>query len=440
MMGLVLLLWGGLSWGQVPSTNDVSDHHQNTAGGTGALEATNICPTCGGNYNTAYGYQALYSNDYGRGNTASGYETLYHNNTGFFNTASGYRALYNNLDSYHNTAFGAYALYSSTWGGNNTASGYQALYSNNGGSSNTASGYQALYSNIGGSSNTASGYRALYNSRGSYNTASGYEALQGNTTGTSNTASGYRALYNNDGDYNTAYGTDTLGSNTTGSYNTAYGTDTLGSNTTGHGNIALGYRAGFNLTGGSNNIYLGNTGVATESKTMRLGQGQTRTFIAGIASVPMSGSAVVISSTGQLGIQVSSARYKHDIQPMGARSQGLFQLRPVTFRYMNDPQGQRQYGLIAEEVAKVYPELITRDANGEVESVRYQELIPMLLNELQHQQQQVVELRTQHERLRTIAVQLQKREKAQQAQNAALAARLERLEEAAARAAVLASR
>jgi Chaperone of endosialidase len=129
---------------------------------------------------------------------------------------------------------------------------------------------------------------------------------------------------------------------------------------------------------------------------MRLGQDQTRTFIAGVASVPVSGRAVLISSTGQLGIRASSARYKRDIEPLGAHSQGLVQLRPVTFHYRQDPQGERQYGLMAEEVATVYPELITRGATGEVESVQYEALIPLMLNELQHQQAQVAELRAQN--------------------------------------------
>jgi len=188
------------------------------------------------------------------------------------------------------------------------------------------------------------------------------------------------------------------------------------------------------LTSGSNNIYLGNSGgSATESDTMRLGGGQTRTFIAGIAGVSVSGSAVLINSTGQVGIQASSSRYKYDIQPMGTHSRGLHQLRPVIFRYKDDAQGERQYGLIAEEVAQVYPELVTREASGEVEAVRYHEIIPMLLNEVQHQQRQVATLKAENARLRAVVAQQQERD-------AALAARLERLEAAVARAATLASR
>ena len=162
-------------------------------------------------------------------------------------------------------------------------------------------------------------------------------------------------------------------------------------NTTGSNNIVVGQFAGFNLTSGSDNIYLGAVNAAapaTESKTMRLGEGQTSTFVAGIAGTPLSGSQVVVTSTGQLGIIGSSSRFKRDTQAMGQRSLGLLQLRPVTFRYKQDPKGTRQYGLIAEDVAKVYPELVTRGSNGEMQSVQYHELVPMLLNELQRQERE----------------------------------------------------
>src|SRR5262245_30891250 len=121
---------------------------------------------------------------------------------------------------------------------------------------------------------------------------------------------------------------------------------------------------------------------------MRLGGIQTRTFIAGIASTPMSCcSTVMIDSSGQLGITLSSARYKQDIETMANRSEGLLKLRPVTFVYKDDASAAPRYGLIAEEVATVYPELVTRTASGEVQTVKYHELIPMLLNELQREHQ-----------------------------------------------------
>jgi hypothetical protein len=206
ILGLVLLLCGGLSWGQLPPGNDISDPQGNTGGGLGALQ-----DNAGGVFNTAYGRGALEAN---------------------------------------------------TTGDSNTASGRNALQAN---------------------------------TEGERNTASGAFVLSANTTGDSNTASGYFALFRN---------------------------------TRGFDNIALGALAGSNLTGGNSNIYLGHRGAATESNTMRLGQNQTRTFIAGVANVPVSGMPVVITSTGQLGIQLgiqpSSARYKRDIEPLGAQSQGVF--------------------------------------------------------------------------------------------------------------------
>ena len=257
------------------------------------------------------------------------------------------------------------------------------------------------------------------------NTAGGTGALQNNTAGFDNTAHGFNALF----------------SNTSGGFNTALGVDALLFNTTGLNNIAVGVGAGGSLASGSNNIYLGSSSAtATEANTIRLGAVQTQTFIAGISGVPVSGSAVLISNTGQLGIQASSSRYKRDIQPMGGHSRGLLQLRPVIFRYKEDAQDERQYGLIAEEVAQVYPELVTRGATGDIESVRYHEVIPMLLNELQHQQRQVA---TQAQELAVLKAQNARLQAAvvhQEERDAALAARLERLEAAAARAATLANR
>jgi hypothetical protein len=287
----------------------------------------------------------------------------------------------------------------------NSANGFGALQNNSLGDANTASGVQALFSNILGSNNTATGTYALFS----------------NTGGSNNTATGLEALY----------------SNTDGFHNTAAGAFALFSNTTGVNNVAVGVGAGGALTSGTDNIYLGNNvgGTATEFNTMCLGGVQTQTFIAGIVNAPAFGSTapVLINGAGKLGIQLSSSRYKRDIQPMGAHSRGLLQLRPVIFRYKQDAQAERQYGLIAEEVAKVYPELVTRGATGDVEAVRYHEVIPMLLNEVQHQHRQLAELKAQNVRLQATAVQQQERE-------AALAARLERLEAAVARAGALASR
>jgi hypothetical protein len=277
-----------------------------------------------------------------------------------------------------------------TVGYQNTASGVNALYSNTTGYWNTGFGVQALESNTSGAQNTASGYNALYhNETGNYNTASGSEALFANTGGNYNNASGYYSLHNNSsGSQNSAAGVQALYGNKTGNYNTASGTDALFSNTTGSTNIAEGYKAGYNLTTGSNNIDIANVGVAAESGTIRIGttSTQTKTFIAGIYGTSVTGSTVVVSSTGQLGVTVSSERFKTAIAPMASTSEKLQQLRPVIFKLKSDATGTRQFGLIAEEVAKVYPELVIRNESGRIDGVRYDELAPMLLNELQRQQ------------------------------------------------------
>src|SRR5208337_1536375 len=163
--------------------------------------------------------------------------------------------------------------------------------------------------------------------------------------------------------------------------------------TVGSGNIALGFEAGQALTTGNNNIDIGNVGKAAEKQTIRIGtQGaQTAAFVQGIHDTPVTGDteAVAVSSTGQLGIVPSSARFKRDIRDMGTASLGLMKLRPVTFRYKDDSQAIEQYGLVAEEVQRVYPELVSHGADGKVESVRYMTLIAMLLNELQKQNREL---------------------------------------------------
>ena len=308
------------------------------------------------------------------------------------NTAMGSNALLNvKLSEYgcHNTASGENALYSDTSGSYNTATGFSSLFSNTTGENNTAAGYESLYYNSTGSSNTGIGYSALHaNTTGSYNTASGYGALSSNSTADYNTASGYEALNTNNGQSNTAAGYQALYSNTSGGDNTASGVHALGSNTSGSNNLAEGWHAGTNLTTGSNNIDLGNVGVAAESGAIRIGTSgtQTKAYIAGIYGTSVSGNAVVVSSTGQLGVVVSSERFKTDIAPMGLDPAKLQALRPVTFHLKTDPRGAVQYGLIAEEVAKVYPELVIRDPAGRIDGVRYDELAPMLLNEVQEQQ------------------------------------------------------
>ena len=229
-------------------------------------------------------------------------------------------------------------------------------------------------SNTRGVNNTATGLNALDGtSTGDANTADRVGALESNKTGTSNTAVGVEALESNTSNANTAHGFAALGSNTTGSDNTAVGSNALDGNTTGNSNIAIGQGGGVNLTTGSNNIDIANEGVAAESNTIRIGtQGvQTDTFIAGIFGTPKIEKAceVVVEETGLLGCVKLSARYKRDIRDMGDASDKLMKLRPVTFTYKADATGIQQYGLIAEEVEKVYPELVIDDADGKAETV-----------------------------------------------------------------------
>lgn len=324
-----------------------------------------------------------------------------------------------------NTAMGGGALLSLTQAAHNTASGNAALYSNTTGSNNTATGFYALVNNTTGFNNTAAGAYALNsNTTGFFNTATGYLALLYNTTGFDNTVSGHLALANNtEGHANTASGSDALFSNTTGRNNVAIGKSALLDNTTGRNNTAIGWYAGRRSTG-NDNILIANKGVAGESQTMRLGlkgsagvagSGVTRTFIAGIKGVTtgLAGSAVLIDAHGQLGTISSSRRYKQDIQAMADASERLQQLRPVKFHYKQpDATGEQpiQYGLIAEEVAEVFPELVVRDEQGQPETVAYHLLPALLLNELQkeHQlnQQHAKQLALQERQLAAQATQL----------------------------------
>ena len=299
----------------------------------------------------------------------------------------------------NDTACGSLTLRNPSGNSDNTALGFEALFSIQSGNDNTALGYEALESNVDGADNTASGFIALAgNTSGSYNTASGGRALLENTSGSENTASGNFALEaNTTGNGNTAAGYGALNSNSTGSDNVAMGYE-AGERLKGSNNIVLGYEAG-SLLQGSNNIDVGHVGAATDSGVIRIGTPGTQkeVFIASIHSSKVTGSAVFVTTGGRLGVLASSERYKTAINSMGTNSTKLTQLRPVTFRLKSEPDGDLQYGLIAEEVAKVYPELVTRDEKGQVDGVRYDELAPMLLNEMQKEQAVVQALVTQHE-------------------------------------------
>ena len=310
---------------------------------------------------------------------ADGANALYTNSTGIDNTATGYNALYTNNGSY-NTAHGYKALEKNTTGANNTASGLNALNKNTTGSSNAADGAYALYSNTAGIDNTATGFDALYS----------------NTIGANNTANGYAALF----------------SNTTGVANTAIGSNALYSNTAGSSNIALGFNAGFNVTTGSNNIDIGNAGVAGDFARIRIGTRPTHknTFIAGIFGVTVpTGVAVLIDNSGHLGTTTSSARFKEAIKPMDKASEAILSLKPVTFHYKKelDPEDVPQFGLVAEDVEKVNPDLVARDEEGKPYTVRYEAVNAMLLNEFLKEHRKVQQLEAndaeQHREIKALA-------------------------------------
>jgi hypothetical protein len=312
--------------------------------------------------------------------TAEGEDALFSLTTGLSNTGLGWHALYSNTTGVNNTAVGD-ALRANTSGNNNTAVGESALAANTTASNNVGCGATALLNNTTGDSNVAIGVSALlHNTLGDANTALGQSTLQSNTTG----------------GQNTAVGNGPLGNNTTGFYNTAVGAGALTGNTTGSHNIALGDFAGNALTTGNSNIDIGNDGVATDSGVIRIGEAgtQTATFIAGISETPISaGVRVAITPDGQLGVKASSARFKEGIKPMDKASEAILALKPVSFHYKKalDPKGLPQFGLVAEEVAKVDPDLVVTDAKGKPFTVRYDEVNAMLLNEFLKEHRKVEE-------------------------------------------------
>jgi len=361
-----------------------------------------VPPPDGGypNFNTAEGQNALFSLTTGVANTAVGWFSLWSDTDGSFNTGIGAGTLLFNVgdqttgEGVGNTALGAMALLFNTTGSQNTATGLQALFSNTTGSNNTASGRQTLFSNTTGSNNTATGVLALNDNIGAnFNTATGVQALSSNTTGSNNTASGYQALNFNingalntatgvqalndniNGNFNTATGYAALSHNIQGGTNTASGVQALNNNTTGSNNTATGYQAGFDITGNRNVcIGAGVFGAAGVDDT---------TWIRNVYASVASGRAVYVNSDNKIGTLSSSVRYKEEIKPMDKASETLFALKPVTFRYKKavDPSQALSFGLIAEEVAQVNPALITRDEQGKPQTVRYEMVNAMLLNE-----------------------------------------------------------
>jgi hypothetical protein len=347
-----------------------------------------VPPPDGGypNFTTAEGTNALKNLTSGAGNTGVGWSSLLNVTTASFNTATGAGTLVLNTGN-ENTATGAVALLSNTTGESNTAIGAFALFSNQESNRNNAVGDRALFSHTSGDYNNAVGTFALSSDTGgAQNNAFGDEALVSNTIGAANTAVGDNALHEN----------------TTGSLNTAIGALALYSNVGGNFNTALGAGAGSSVTGNSN-ICIGSTvlGVAGENNRIRIGDnlptgsGQSACYIGGIAgqTVGAGGGTCYVDNAGKLGVFLSARRYKENIRPMDDGSAALFSLKPVTFRYKPeyDESGTPHFGLIAEEVAEVAPDLVIRNAKGELSTVRYEAVNAMLLNEFLKEHQKVQE-------------------------------------------------
>lgn len=391
--------------------------------------------TTSGTGNTGVGFSALSANTTGKSNTALGTSALGANTTANDSAAFGWFALAANTTGAQNHAFGAGALFSNTTGSSNSAFGLATLYDNTTGINNSGFGYAALHANTTGTQNQGFGYEALFaNTTGNGNAAFGTGALYQNTTGGTSTTTGgnsafgnFALLANTTAGGNSAFGFSALTANTIGANNVAVGSAALASLASGSGNVAIGTGAGGNLNAAeSNNIYIGNSGIAGESNAIRIGFIGTITsaYIAGISGkTSANGVDVLVNSAGQLGTVKSSLRYKHQIADMGVESDVLMKLRPVAFYYkpeLDDTQ-TRQYGLVAEEVAKVAPELVVFGEDGTPETVRYHFVNAMLLNEVQRQRQRIDEQQKAHQEQSTTITQ-------QQAEIQDLAARLLKLE------------
>jgi trimeric autotransporter adhesin len=393
-----------------------STAHRNTAIGGAAMFNNTV-----GSFNTAVGMLSLFSNTNGGSNTAMGDNALFSNTDGDFNTATGFYALRFNTSGVNNTANGVSALESNTNGDSNTATGVYALLNNTTGGFNTANGAFALNTNGTGDANTANGAYALNsNTAGDNNTANGYQALFSNTDGTGNTGNGYKALNSNtSGDGNTANGYGALQSNT-GGLNTANGALALQNNSSGINNTALGHAAGISLTTGDGNVCIGAevSGIAGESNTTR---------IRNVYSSTATARAVYVDSGNKIGTLSSSRRFKEEIKPMDKNSETLFALQPATFRYKKniDPAQVLSFGLIAEEVAKINPELITCDEEGKPQTVRYEAVNAMLLNEFLKEHKRVGEQQTTITELKKAIARLAAKDEEQAVQIQKVSAQIE---------------
>ena len=419
----------------------------NTAVGSFALYNNDSTGNGAGTLNTAVGGLALLHNTDGGSNTAVGRDALEQNQTGNVNTAVGFAALTQNTAG-GNTAVGASALSNNDTGSGNNAFGYQALELNVDGDGNLAMGHAALFSNVSALGNIAIGNQALFKNdsdaagTAAFNTAIGASALFNNVDGDSNTAVGFEAGEGITGVQNVAVGLLDTSINpgiTSGNNNVVVGTNAGAGITIGSFNTIVGDAAGTSINTFNNNIYIGQSvnppGPLAESDTIRIadsspsvgGPATSQVFFGGIfgANVGAAGSPVQISTNGQLGTLVSSARFKKDIDPMRKSSEAIFSLRPVTFHYKGDETNLPQFGLIAEDVAKVNPALIIMDKEGKPLTVRYEQINAMLLNEflkehrkVEEQQASIAELKNE---VQTVVAQL----KEQAAQIQKVSAQLE---------------
>ncbi|HKI85402.1 MAG TPA: tail fiber domain-containing protein [Thermoanaerobaculia bacterium] len=357
--------------------------------------------------NTAVGTGAL-EKDYGHTGVDipyTGPPDLYLDSS--YNSAFGYEALQNNKFGHDNSAFGAEALLNNDYGIRNTGIGAAALRANSEGEDNTAVGAYALIDNDGGANTAVGTYALQRNSYASGNTAVGWAALRNNTVDNGGYVGGRYA-----GDFNTALGSKALIQNGSGAYNTAVGRNALSNVTTGSNNIALGAFAGSALTGGDHDdIMIGHPGYAGDSGVIAIGKTgkQSKIYVAAIDGVTTDENnavSVVVAGNNQLGTVSSSRRFKQDIESMGSATDKLYELRPVTFRYKKyvkqaikdgkDPSKLPvEYGLIAEDVAKVYPGLVVYDKKGRPETIKYRFLAPMLLNEIQKEHREALRERSE---------------------------------------------
>ena len=313
-----------------------------------------------------------------------------------------------------NTAEETNALKHLTTGIGNAAVGWSSLLNNTDGSFNTALGVGTLLFNVGdqinehGVKNTAIGAVALLlNTTGYQNTATGFAALENNTIGGGNNAFGYEALLNNeDGFANNAFGWGALSSNTSGEDNNAFGNAAL-FQSTGSNNTAIGHGAGYNLVTGDGNVYIGDE-VQGENGV------SNSTYIRNVYDSITTARQVYVDANNKIGTLASTRRVKDDIESMAKASETILALRPVTFRYKKeiDRYCTPQFGLVAEEVAEINPNLVTRDREGKPETVRYDAVNAMLLNEFLKEHRKVQELEAkaarQQEQIEALTAGLQK--------------------------------